>query len=147
MQTTLVILKPDAVERGLLWEIVSRIEKKGLKIVWMKMMKLEESLIKEHYAHLADKPFFPDIQKYMTRTPVVLMALKWVNAVAVMRNFIWATNPQEAAMWTIRWDFAMNVDYNLIHASDSPENAAVELERFFGWKDLFEYEKLSDSVI
>lgn len=147
MQTTLVILKPDAVERSILWEVISRIERKWLKIIWMKMMKLEESLIKEHYAHLVDKPFFPDIQKYMTRTPVVVMALQWVNAVATMRNFIWATNPQEAAMWTIRWDFAMTVDFNIIHASDSPENAEIELERFFAGKNLFEYSKITDSVI
>ena len=147
METSLVILKPDAVERSLLWEVISRIEKKGLKIVWMKMMQLNDEIINEHYSHLIDKPFFPGLREYMKRTPVVVLAIRWNNAVACMRHFIWATNPQEATMWTIRWDFALTVDGNIIHASDTIENAGIELQRFFGWKDVFDYKKLVDEVI
>lgn len=147
METTLVILKPDAVERGLLWEIITRLEKKGLKIAWMKMDQLSESIIEEHYAHLLDKPFFPKIKSYMTRTPVVILAVKWDNAVANLRNMIGATNPFEAATWTVRGDLALTVDANLIHASDSPESAQIELQRFFGGQWVYDYKRLIDEVL
>lgn len=147
METSLVILKPDAVERNLLGEVIARIERKGLKIVWMRMMQLDDAVVTEHYAHLKDKPFFPTLKSYMQRTPVVVLAVRGVNAVAVMRNFIWATNPQEAAMGTIRGDFALTVDGNIIHASDTLENAAIELKRFFKWEWVFDYKKLIDELI
>lgn len=147
METSLVILKPDAVERNLLGEVIARIERKWFKITWMKMMQLNDEVVTEHYAHLKDKPFFPTLKSYMQRTPVVVLAVSWANAVAAMRNFIWATNPQEAAMWTIRWDFALSVDGNIIHASDSVENAQIELKRFFKWEWVYDYKKLIDEVI
>lgn len=147
MQTSLVILKPDAVERSLVWEVIAKIEKRGLKIVGMKMTQLEDSVIEEHYAHLLDKPFFPKIKSYMVRTPVVILAVKWVNAVATMRTLIGATNPQEALPWTVRWDYALTVDANIIHASDTEENAKIEIQRFFKWEGIYDYAKISDDII
>jgi nucleoside-diphosphate kinase len=83
----------------------------------------------------------------MKRTPVIVIAVSWINAVNAVRTFIWATNPSDALMWTIRWDFALSVDGNIIHASDSPESAEIELKRFFWWKDLFDYKKITDEVM
>ncbi len=147
MQTTLVILKPDTIERGLIWKVISRIEDKGLTIAWMKMMQLSDSIIAEHYAHLKDKPFFPDIQNFMKKTPVIVIAIRWKDAIKTLRTLTWATNPAEALPWTIRGDFALTVDGNIIHASDSEESAENELKRFFGEEWVFHYEKLVEEMI
>ena len=147
METTLILLKPDSVDRALVGEVISRIERKGLKISGMKMMQLDEDIINEHYSFLMDKPFFPSIKAYMTRTPVVAMAVSWPWAIATVRNITWATNPEEAAPWSIRWDFGLTIDGNLMHASDSQETAEVELNRFFGGKDIFEYTRVIDWVL
>ena len=147
METTLILLKPDTIERGLIWTVISRIEQKWLKIVWMKMIQLDNDIINEHYAHIADKPFFPKIVTYMQRTPVIAIAAKWANAVSAVRKMIWATNPVDALPGTVRWDFAMSVDANIIHASDSVETAEVELKRFFKGEGIFDYEKLIDVVL
>lgn len=147
METTLILLKPDTVERALIGQVIARLEAKGLKIVWLKMMQLDDSIINEHYDFLMDKPFFPAMRNYMTRTPVVALAVKWTSAVKTVRNLTWATNPQEANPGSIRWDFALTIDANIIHASDTPENAEKELNRFFGWKDIFDYKRLIDEVL
>lgn len=147
MQTTLILLKPDTVERGLIGQVISRLEAKGLKISGLKMMQLDDKIINEHYDFLADKPFFPNIVKYMKRTPVVALAVTWVNAVSVVRNLTWATNPAEALPGSIRWDFGLNIDANIIHASDSQENAQKELNRFFKGEGIFEYNRVIDEVI
>lgn len=147
METTLMLLKPDTIERGLIWQIISRLENKWLKIKWLKMMQLNEAIINEHYDFLMSKPFFPMLKAYMMRTPIVAIASEWVNAVAIGRMLTWATNPQEALPWTIRWDFGLTIDWNIIHASDTPENALIELKRFFGWKDIFDYSKVIDEVL
>lgn len=147
MQTTLVLLKPDTIQRGLIWQIVSRFENKGLKIVGMKMMTLSDALVSEHYDFLADKPFFPGIKAYMTSAPVVAMAISGTNVIKTVRSLTGATNPAEALPGSIRWDFALTIDANIIHASDSEETAQVELKRFFQTWEISSYEKISDKVV
>lgn len=147
METTLVLLKPDTIQRGLIGEIVSRFENKGLKIVGMKMMLLSDEIVSEHYDFLADKPFFPGIKAYMTSAPVVAMAISGSNVIKTVRNLTGATNPAEALPGSIRGDFALTIDANIIHASDSPETAAVELKRFFKDGEITSYEKISDKIV
>lgn len=147
METTLVLLKPDTVQRGLVWQIVTRFENKGLKIVWMKLMSLSNEIIEEHYDFLKDKPFFPSIKAYMTSGPVVAIALSGTNVIKTVRNLTWATNPAEALPGSIRWDFALTIDGNVIHASDSEETANIELKRFFKDEEISSYEKISDKIV
>jgi len=147
METTLMLLKPDTVERGLIGQVISRLEQKGLKINGLKMMQLSEEIINEHYDFLMDKPFFPSIKEYMTRTPVVAIAASGANAIATVRTLTGATNPQEALPGSIRGDFGLTIDGNIIHASDSAETAAKELQRFFGGSDIFEYSRGFDGVL
>ena len=127
-----IMLKPDCVKRGLMGEVISRIERKGYKIVDAKMMNLDEAILKEHYAHLADKPFFPEIVSFMTSGPVLGMIVEGDNAVQGMRIIMGATKFEEATAGTIRGDFAHSTSENLIHGSDSLENAEIEIKRFFG---------------
>jgi len=110
METTLILLKPDTVERCLIGEVISRIERKGLKISGLKMMQLDDKIIEEHYDFLSDKPFFPSIKSYMTRTPVVALAVSGVNAIATVRTLTGATNPQEALPGSIRGDLGLTID-------------------------------------
>ena len=131
MQKTLVLLKPDCVRRKLAWKIISRFEEKWFDILGLKIFNMSDELVVEHYSHLADKPFFPNIKDFMTSGPIIAIALSWENAVESVRNLTWATNPLQAAPWSIRWDFALSVDANIIHASDSIENAEIEIKRFF----------------
>ena len=131
MERTYVMLKPDAVKRKLMGEIISRIERKNFKITNLKMMTLNEDIIKEHYAHIADKPFFPEILEYMTSGPVVAMIVEGDDVVQGMRNIMGATKWLEAAAGTIRGDYANSTGENLIHGSDSVENAEIEIKRFF----------------
>ena len=147
MQTTLILLKPDTVERSLIGEVISRIERKGLKIAGLKMMQLDDAIINEHYDFLADKPFFQNIVKYMQRTPVVAMAVSGKDAVKTVRTLTGATNPAEALPGSIRGDFGLTIDGNIIHASDSEENAEIELNRFFKGEGIYEYNKLTDEVL
>lgn len=147
METTLMLLKPDTVERGLIGQVIARLEQKGLKINGLKMMQLSEEIINEHYDFLMDKPFFPNIKAYMTRTPVVAIAASGRDAISTVRTLTGATNPQEALPGSIRGDFGLTIDGNIIHASDSPETAEVELQRFFGGKDVFEYSRGFDGVL
>ncbi len=147
METTLVLLKPDTIQRSLVWQVISRFEAKWLKIVWMKMMQLDDAIIEEHYDFLMDKPFFPKIKEYMTSAPIVAMAISWANAIATVRALWWATNPAEANPWTIRWDFGLTIDANIMHASDSQETALKELNRFFKWEWIFEYNKITDDIL
>ncbi len=132
MERTYIMLKPDAVRRGLVGEIISRIEKKGYKIADMKMFSLSESILKEHYAHIADRPFFPEVVEYMTSGPVVGMIIEGENAIKGMRLFMGPTKYLDAPAGTIRGDYSCNDRENLIHGSDSPETAAIEIKRFFG---------------
>ncbi len=143
-QQTLVLLKPDALQRDLLGEIVSRFERKGMKFIAMKFIRLTEPMLDEHYAHLADKPFFAALKQFMMQTPVVGIVLEGYDAVQEVRKLIGSTNPRQADAGTIRADLSMNVPSNLIHASDSTESAQTEIKRFFTDDELFTYEKLTD---
>ena len=132
IEKTYIMLKPDCVKRGLMGEVISRIERKGYKIVDAKMMNLDEAILKDHYAHLTDKPFFPNIVEYMTSGPVLGMIVEGENAIKGMRIIMGATKFEEATAGTIRGDFAHSTSENLIHGSDSLENAEIEIKRFFG---------------
>ena len=129
IEKTYIMLKPDCIKRGLMGEVISRIERKGYKIVDAKMMNLDEAILREHYAHLADKPFFPEIVAFMTSGPVLGMIVEGENAVQGMRIIM---GVEEATAGTIRGDFAHSTSENLIHGSDSLENAEIEIKRFFG---------------
>lgn len=142
MQKTLVLIKPSAIQRSLVGEVVSRFEKKGLQIIGFKMMTLSDDILKTHYAHLVERPFFKRIKDSMQVTPVFAVALKGVDAVEVVRKMSGTTNGRNAAPGTIRGDLSMSVQENIVHTSDSPENAAIELDRFFNKDEIFEYEPL-----
>lgn len=139
MEQTLVILKPSAVERKLMGEVIGRIEKRGLIISGMKMMQLDEKILREHYAHLVDKPFFPSIVESMTASPVVVMVLSGVDVVETFRTMTGVTNGRKAAPGTLRGDFCMSGQANIVHASDSVENARIEIARFFKPEEIFDY--------
>lgn len=139
MEQTLVILKPSAIERGLVGEVLTRIQQKGLIITGMKMMQLDEKILREHYAHLVDKPFFPLIVKSMVASPVICMVLKGVDAVSVFRKMTGSTNGRKAEPGTLRGDFCMSGQANIVHASDSVENAEIEIKRFFKPEEVLDY--------
>ncbi len=141
MERTLIILKPDALQRGLSGEIISRFEKKGLKIIGIKMMSLDSALLEAHYAHLVDKPFYKGLEEFMKSSPVIAMALEGYECINSIRIILGATNPKEADAGTIRGDMAMESGRNLVHASDSRENGISEVARFFSPEELFDYDK------
>lgn len=132
IERTYIMLKPDCIKRGLMGEVIARIERKNYRIVDAKMMHLDEPILREHYGHLADKPFFPEIVAYMTSGPVLGMIVEGENAVKGMRILMGATKFEEAAAGTIRGDYATSTAENIIHGSDSAENAEIEIKRFFG---------------
>ena len=140
MERTLILIKPDAVGRGLIGKIISRFEDKGLKIVGIKFSELTDGLLNEHYSHLADKPFFGGTKRFMQLTPVVAICLEGLDCVETVRRLCGITKAREAAPGTIRGDWAMSVQANLVHASDSIETANKEVGRFFEDSELFEYE-------
>ena len=139
METTLVLLKPSCVNRGLIGQIINRFERRGLQIVGMKMMQLDDAILRDHYSHLVDKPFFPSLAASMKATPVVAMALQGVEAVTVVRGMTGYTNGRKADPGTIRGDYSMSNQQNIVHASDSIDNAAVELARFFKPGEILNY--------
>ena len=139
METTLVLLKPGCVQRQLIGEVINRFERRGLRISGMKMMQLSDEILREHYAHLVEKPFFPALAASMQASPVVAMALTGVEAVKVVRAMAGPTNGREAAPGTIRGDYSVSNQQNIVHASDSVENAAIELRRFFRPEEIFDY--------
>ena len=139
MERTLVLLKPDAVQRNLVGTILARFEQKGYKIVGLKMQSPSEALWKEHYGHLVSKPFFPAILKFMTASPLVAVVLEGAGIVDELRKMIGATNPKDALPGTIRGDFAKSIDFNIIHASDSVAAAEVEIKRFFAEGEVTSY--------
>lgn len=141
MERTLVIIKPDAIQRGLIGEVTNRFERKGLKLLGMKMITLDDPLLKEHYSHLADKPFFPGICEFMKSSPVIVQCWEGLEAVNAVRLIAGITKAREADGGTIRGDFAMSLQCNVIHASDSLEAAKAEVTRFFQENELHEYAK------
>lgn len=138
LEKTLVLLKPCTFERGLIGEIINRFEKRGLRIAGMKMLQLDDEILAEHYAHLVSKPFFGILKASMMRTPVVAMCLEGVDAIAVVRTMTGSTNGRNADPGTIRGDYCMSNQQNIVHASDSPESAEVELKRFFRAEEIFD---------
>ncbi len=140
MERTLILIKPDAIARGLAGKILNRFEQKGLKLAGLKMIQLSDALLREHYSHLADKPFFPTITEFMSRLPVLALCLEGLEAVEVCRKMCGVTNSRKAEPGTIRGDFGMSMQANLVHASDSKESAASEVKRFFSDEELFDYE-------
>ena len=138
-ETTFVLLKPDSVARGLIGEILSRIEKKGLRIVALKLVKMDENLANRLYSIHRGKKFYDVLLKYVTSGPVVTMVVEGVNAVKLMRKIVGATDPDEAEMGSIRGDYGTDITVNLIHASDSLETAEKEMEIFFESSQLISY--------
>ena len=141
MERTLCLLKPDAVQRGLIGKIIGRLENKGLKIVGTKMILMDINLAKIHYSAHVDKPFFAGMADFMTSSPLLALALEGNNAVEVLRIIRGATDPQNADLGTIRADFAMSIGRNLVHGSDSAESAEKELGIFFKENEIFNYER------
>ena len=141
MERTLVLVKPDALQRGLIGEIIGRFERKGLKLVGLKMMTLDEVLLREHYAHIANKSFFPGVAQFMKSSPVIVMAWEGLEAVAAARLITGITKAREADAGTIRGDLAMSVSCNVIHTADNLKTAQNELTRFFKPDELHEYYK------
>ena len=141
MERTLIILKPDAIQRGLVGQIVARFEAKGIKLAAMKMMKIERGLAERHYAPHKGKPFYPGLIEYITRSPVVVMVLEGQGVIAVARKMMGATFGFNAEPGTIRGDFGVSKTFNLIHGSDSPESAATEIKLYFTDAELVSYER------
>jgi nucleoside-diphosphate kinase len=139
LEKTLVILKPSAVQRGLIGEIISRFEKKGLLLTGIKMAWLSDELLSEHYAHLKDKPFFQRVKDSMRVCPVIVCCWKGKDAVRVIRTLTGVTNGREAQPGTIRGDYSMSMQENIVHTSDSRETAVTEIKRFFNENELFDY--------
>jgi nucleoside-diphosphate kinase len=138
-ESSLILFKPDALTKQLVGTVLQRFESAGLKIRGIKMLQFGDALLREHYAHIAAKPFFPEVQRFMQQTPVVALALEGENAVARVRELLGPTDSKKAAKGTIRGDFGVDVMVNVCHASDSPETAAAELQRFFRPEELFHY--------
>lgn len=147
MERTLVLIKPDAIQRDLAGEIIRIFERKGLKLVGIKMMALDDALLDVHYSHLAGRDFFGEIKTFMRSTPVIACCWEGVDCVNTVRTLCGITKAREAAPGTIRGDLAMSVQANLVHASDSLETASVEIERFFSPGELFDYEDVLNPFI
>ncbi len=147
MEQTFIILKPSTIYRSLVGEVIARFQRKGLFITGIKMMQLNEEILREHYAHLVDRPFFPSLVASMTATPVIVMVLKGKDVVEVVRAMVGATNCRVAAPGTIRGDFGMSGQANIVHASDSPENAVIEINRFFKPEEVFDYDMITAPAI
>jgi nucleoside-diphosphate kinase len=147
MERTLVLLKPDALQRDLVGEIISRLERKGLKLVGLKMMRLSDELLNEHYSHLVGRSFFPGVKSFMQLTPVIACCWEGTDCVNTVRALCGITKAREAAPGTIRGEFAMSVQANLIHCSDSLETAVAEVKRFFKAEEIFEYQDILESYV
>jgi len=146
-EKSLIILKPDAVQRNLVGEITARFEKKGLKIIGMKMMSIETALLDEHYAHIKDKPFYPGVRDFMKACPVVVMAVEGINAISAIRLIVGPTKGWEATAGTIRGDFSLSTQSNIVHASETIEAGEVEVKRFFKKDEIFEYKKIDTDFV
>ena len=147
VEKTLILLKPDAVQRAIAGEIVSRFEKKGLKLVAMKLVNVTKELAHTHYAEHKEKPFFKGLVEFITAGPTLSMVVEGDNAIAVVRKLVGATNPQNADPGTIRHDYGMVTGRNLIHASDSPASAAREIALFFKKEDIIEYKLVHEKWV
>lgn len=146
MERTFIMVKPDGVQRGLIGEIISRFERRGLKIVGMRMLQVSQELASQHYAVHQGKPFYAGLIQYITSAPVVAMVVEGTNAIQAVRQTVGATRPNEAAPGTIRADLAVEIGRNLVHASDGPETAATEIALWFG-DTLVNWSRANDSWI
>ena len=147
MEQTLVLVKPDGVQRGLVGEIIGRLERRGLKLVGMKLMQADPALAHRHYGEHVDRPFFAGLVSFITSGPVVAMAWEANNAVEVVRSTMGVTNPANAAPGTIRGDLGVDIGRNLIHGSDSPDSAERELSLFFQPEEILAYSRSNDGWI
>jgi len=147
LERALVIIKPDAVQRGLIGEIVTRFERRGLRIAGMKLLQIDKSLAERHYAIHKGKPFYEPLIRYITSSPVVVMVLEGNDVIKVARRTMGATHPAEAAPGTIRADFGLEIGRNLVHGSDGPETAAFEVPLFFTEDELLSYDRDTDRWI
>ena len=137
MELTVILLKPDCVQRNLIGEVIGRFEKSGLRVRACKMMQLTDALLKDHYSHLADKPFFPEIATFMKSAPVVAMILEGKDVIVKVRDMVGPTDSTKAPKGSIRGDLGKTKMENIVHASDTPENAAAEVKRFFKQEEIF----------
>ncbi|HIF42792.1 MAG TPA: nucleoside-diphosphate kinase [Dehalococcoidia bacterium] len=147
MERSLVLVKPDGVQRGLIGEVISRLERRGLKLVGMKLMQVDDALARQHYGEHVDRPFFGGLVDFITSSPVVAMAWEADNAAEAVRNTIGQTNPTTSPAGTIRGDLGLDIGRNLVHGSDSPESAVRELGLFFKAGELLDYTRANDSWI
>ena len=147
MERSLVLLKPDAVQRALVGELTSRLERRGLKIVGMKLMSIDKALAERHYEAHTDKPFFGGLVGFITSSPVVAIVVEGENAIEVVRTLMGATDPKDAAPGTVRGDYALAIGMNLMHGSDSLEAALREIDLFFDLGELVDYERSVDGWI
>ncbi|MBC7250147.1 MAG: nucleoside-diphosphate kinase [Anaerolineae bacterium] len=147
MERTLFIIKPDAVQRGLIGEIITRLERRGLRLVAMKMIRMSEELARRHYAIHEGKPFFEPLVAYITSAPVVVMVWEGPKAIEIVRRTMGATNPAEAAPGTIRADYALEIGRNLVHGSDGPQTAVTEINLFFTPEEILSWERDTDRWI
>jgi nucleoside-diphosphate kinase len=147
MNRTVVLIKPDGLQRGLIGSIMQRFEQKGLKLIGLKMMRLSDEILDTWYVHHKDKPFFKDLKGFMTWTPIVAMVWEGQEAVSAVRNIVGVTKGYEAEAGSIRGDYAMSGSQNLIHASDEPANAEKEIALIFSTDELFQYEGVAEQLI
>ena len=141
MERTLILIKPDAIQRGLAGAIIARFERRGLRIVAMKMMQMDNALAQRHYAVHQSKPFFNDLVKFITSNPILAAIFEGKNAIEVVRQTMGETNSAKASPGTIRGDFGIDLQYNLVHGSDSVENAAKEISIFFSPDEILNYSR------
>ena len=146
-EKTLVLIKPDGVQRGLIGEIIARFEHKGLKLIGLKLLKLPHEKAEELYAPHEGKFFYDYLIRFMTSTPIVAIALQGMNAIALVRLLIGATKPSESEPGSIRGDFSIDITHNVVHASDSPENAQRELAILFDSSELVEYQRMDEAIL
>jgi nucleoside-diphosphate kinase len=147
MERSLVLIKPDAIQRGLAGEIISRLERKGLKIVAMKMLHMDKNLAQRHYAIHKGKAFFDDLVSFITSSPLIAIVFQGKNAVEIIRQMMGETDPAKAPSGTIRGDFGIDIGHNLVHGSDSLENASKEINLFFSAEEIFNYDRELDAWI
>ena len=144
MERTLVLVKPDGVQRGLVGQVISRLERRGLKLCAMKLMQVDDSLARKHYAEHSSRPFFANLVMFLSSSPVVAMVWAADAAIEVVRNAMGPTNPAESPMGTIRGDMALDIGRNLVHGSDSVESAAREIALFFSPNEILDYDRTTD---
>jgi nucleoside-diphosphate kinase len=147
MEQTLVLVKPDGVQRGLVGEVVSRLERRGLKLAAMKLMQVDEALARQHYGEHAERPFFPGLVSFITSGPIVAMVWEADNAISLVRQTMGATDPVSSAPGTVRGDLGINIGRNIVHGSDSPESARREIDLFFAPAEILAYSRSTDAWI